>query len=74
MPSVYYKIGEPNNTWLDEQAKAAGISKAQAIDTIISVARIEGWTLRGVEGPQVQRPGHPSPVAGPGTSSQEGYQ
>lgn len=72
MPSVYYKISADNSRWLDQQAASANITKANAIDVIITVARTEQWVLVPGDAPRAERPGRPSPAAGPGAGNREG--
>lgn len=68
--SVYLRITTDNSRWLDQVAESAGITKAQAIDTIITVARTEQWVIRPSGAPSIDRPGRTSPTAGPGTQEE----
>jgi hypothetical protein len=67
---MYIRISDENNTWLDQQAAAAGITKAAAVDTIVSVARTEGWQLQAA--PHAVVSGRTSPAAGPGATPEAG--
>jgi hypothetical protein len=45
MPTLYLKASAENMKYLDELAAAAGTSKSQVADLIITAARERGWIV-----------------------------
>jgi hypothetical protein len=69
MPTLYTKISPANVPYLDSLADAAGISKGRVVDLIITEARLRGWSVATSEPRIMDRPGPPSPAAGPHSST-----
>jgi hypothetical protein len=71
MPTLYLKISDETSDYLDALAAAAGTSKSQVTDLIITAARERGWTVTPGT-PRINSPGRDmDTAAGAGHSSKQ---